>query len=104
RSAQRVRALRYRFGESRQCQPSEGLARGIQQADARELRRRGEKITIPASACPAKVGTGFPPARSPGIVLSCGPMLRRAKAGAKRTCADEESERDDESKKRHPAL
>ena len=30
------------------------------------------------SACPAKVGAGFPPARSPGIVVSCGSMLRRA--------------------------
>src|SRR5215475_641916 len=33
------------------------------------------------------MGTGFPPARSPCTVVSCGMMLRRAKAGRKRSCA-----------------
>src|ERR1044072_9321102 len=33
------------------------------------------------------MGTGFPPARSPGVALSRGSKLRRAKAGRGRSCA-----------------
>src|SRR5580704_7274629 len=50
------------------------------------------------------VGTGFPPARSPGTVRHFGLMLRRAKAGRKRSCSNKKLERDDDSKKSHLAV
>ena len=52
-------------------------------------RSGGDSRMIP-KACPrrrSRMDTGFPPARSPGIVFCCGSMLRRAKAGRKKSCA-----------------
>ena len=42
----------------------------------------------PSSRASRKVGTGFPPARSLGTKHHFGLMLRRAKAGRKRSCSD----------------
>ena len=50
------------------------------------------------------MGTGFPPARSPWHRSSCGLTLRRAKAGRKTSCSNNNLERDGDSKKSHHAL
>src|SRR5215472_3540605 len=51
----------------------------------------------------AGVATGFPPARSLGTARSIGLMLRRAKAGRKRSCSDNRLEQENASSKRPPA-
>src|SRR5262249_8172381 len=63
---------------------------------------RSQSTRAPAAKCPRprggsavdgarsrKVGTGFPPARSPWQASSFGLTLRRAKAGRKRSCAQQ---------------
>jgi hypothetical protein len=63
-----------------------------------------KRLNPPLEHDPEKCAAVFPPARSPSTILSCGSMLRRAKAGRKRSCSTNNLERDDDSKKSHHAL
>ena len=58
---------------------------------ARVLRGARARTRPRRSAMSRKSGCRFPAcAESPGVTLLCGSMLRRAKAGPKRTCANAE--------------